>query len=90
MNEYKLVQEVEIAREQEIYESIEKIVLGGELDEVIEGQTRKYWYAFFADEFVSDEFIANLIDPRLDPRDTRLEAIQNASNKICAEMRGDI
>lgn len=88
--EYKLVQEVEIARFTEINEAIERISYSGNLSEIIEGRTVEYWLNFYTDEYSSDEFTVNMIDTRVDRLDILNQANERAENKMHTEMRGDI
>ena len=88
--EYKLVQEVEISREQEINDAIERIGYSGNPISIIEGCWLSYWLQFYADEYSSDEFIVNMIDTRVDRLDVLNRANERAEDKIRAEMRGDV
>ena len=88
--EYKLVQEVEVSREQEINDAIERIGYSGNPIEVIEGQLLPHWLAFYADEYSSDEFIVNMVDTRVDRLEVLNRANERAEDKIRAEMRGDV
>ena len=59
--EYKLQMQLEVAEEARIKEAAHSVFEDGDLNEVIEGMTRKDWMAFAADILVEPEYIINIL-----------------------------
>ena len=78
---------IENALDAKASEAIDSLKSGGELSEIIEGQTREYWLEFYADEYVNPEHLANLINPDLDQNEVTRDINESAELKIKAEIR---
>lgn len=58
--EIKLEEQKQVARDAELRESAEYVFIGGDLNEIIEGETRKFWLEFYYDIICEPEYVMNL------------------------------
>ena len=91
-DEAEMTEEMHIEREVRMRTSAESVVLDGDLDEIIEGETREYWLENYHLDTLANNigFIANIFNRNLDAYEAIIEVNEIAVNEIYKQMLRDL